>query len=117
MNTMDGSVSRPTEADLAEKTKRRLEQRRIPRENWPFYTEAPETWDFNDIAPSGIQRGTDVIMLSSNTTTPSWVRKDSVDHFIKIRGKLTEIKLAKEEIDRFVKEEVLEDNQLVAAHK
>ena len=56
-------------------------------------------------------------MLSPNMTTPSWVRKDSVDRFIKIRGKLTEIKQAKEEIDRFVKEEVPEDNQLVAAHK
>ena len=43
MNTMDGSVRRPTEADLAEKIKRRLEQRRIPKENWPFYTEAPES--------------------------------------------------------------------------
>ena len=76
MNTMDGSVRRPTEADLAEKTKRRLEQRRIPRENWPFYTEAPESWNFNDIAPSGLQRGIEVIMLSPNTTTPSWVRKE-----------------------------------------
>ena len=48
MNTMYGSVRRQTEADLAEKMKRRLEQRRIPEENWPFYTEAPESWNFND---------------------------------------------------------------------
>ena len=44
-------------------------------------------------------------------------KKDSVDRFIKIRGKLTDIKQTKAEIDRFVKEEIPEDNQLVAAHK
>ena len=54
-----------------------------------------------------------MVMLSPNTTTPSWVEKGSVDRFIKIRGKLT----AKGEIDRFVKAEIPEDNQLVAAHK
>ena len=117
MNTMDGSVRRPTETDLAEKMKKKLEQRRIPKENWLFYTKAPESWNFNDTAPSGLQRGIEVVMLSPNTTTPSWVEKGSVDRFIKIRGKLTEIKQAKAEIDRFVEEEIPEDNQLVAAHK
>ena len=58
-----------------------------------------------------------MVMLSPNTTTPGWVEKGSVDRFIKIRGKLTEIKQAKAEIDRFVEEEIPEDNQLVAAHK
>ena len=55
--------------------------------------------------------------MSPNTITPGWVEKGSVDRFIKIRGKLTEIIQAKAEIDRFVKEEIPEDNQLVAAHK
>ena len=58
-----------------------------------------------------------MVMLSPNTTTPGWVEKGSVDRFIKIRGKLTEINQAKAEIDRFVKQEIPEDNQLVAAHK
>ena len=64
-------MRRPTEADLAEKMKRRLEQRRIPKENWLFYTKAPESWNFNDTAPSALQRGIEVVMLSPNTTTPS----------------------------------------------
>ena len=56
-------------------------------------------------------------MLSPNTITPCWVEKGSVSRFIKIRGKLTEVIQAKVEIERFVKEEIPEDNQLVAAHK
>ena len=55
--------------------------------------------------------------MSPNTTTPGWVEKGSVDRFIKIRGKLTEIIQAKAEIDRFVKEEIPEGNQLVAVQK
>ena len=98
---------------MAEKMKKKLEQRRIPKENWHFYTKAPESWNFNDTAPSGLQRGIEVVMLSPNTTTPGWVEKGSVDRFIKIRGKLTEINQAKAEIDRFVKEEVPEDNKLL----
>ena len=86
---MDGSVRRPTEADLVEKIKKKLEQRRIPKKNWFFYTKAPESWYFNDTAPSGLHRGIEVVMLFPNMTTPSWVEKGSVDRFIKIRGKLT----------------------------
>ena len=55
--------------------------------------------------------------MSPNKITPCWVKKGSVSHFIKIRGKLTEVIQAKVEIERFVKEEIPEDNQLVAAHK
>ena len=117
MNTVEGLARRPTEEDKAEKIKRKLEQRKIPAENWHFYIEAPELWDFNDKAKSGLQRGIEVVLLSPNTTTPGWVEKGSVDRFIKIRGKLTEIIQAKAEIDRFVEEEIPEDNQLAAAHK
>ena len=95
MNAVEGLARRPTEEDKAEKIKRKLEQRKIPAENWHFYIEAPESWDFNDIAPSGLQRGIKVVLLSPNTTTPGWVVKSSVDRSIKIRGKLTEIIQAK----------------------
>ena len=67
MNAMGGLARRPTEEDKAEKIKRKLEQRKIPAENWHFYIEAPESWDFNDIAPSGLQRGIEVVLLSPNT--------------------------------------------------
>ena len=112
MNAVESLARRPTEEDKAEKIKRK-----IPAENWQFYINAPESWDFNDIAPSGLQRGTEVVLLSPNKITPCWVEKGSVSRFIKIRGKLTEVIQAKVEIERFVKEEIPEDNQLVAAHK
>ena len=71
INAMDGSVRRPTEADLVEKIKKKLEQRRISKKNWFFYTKAPESWYFNDTAPSRLHRGIEVVMLSPNMTTPS----------------------------------------------
>ena len=37
MNTMEGLARRPTEEDMTEKMKRKLEQRKIPEENWHFY--------------------------------------------------------------------------------
>ena len=37
MNAMEGLARRPTEEDMAEKMKRKLEQRKIPEENWHFY--------------------------------------------------------------------------------
>ena len=114
---MGGLANRPTEKDMAEKIKKKLGQRKIPTENWRFYIEAPGLWDFTDITESGRQRGIEVVLLSPNTTTPDWVEKGSIDRFIKIRGKLTEIMQAKAEINRFVEEDIPEDNQLAAAHK
>ena len=58
-----------------------------------------------------------MILLSPNTITPYWVDRGSVSHFIQLRGELTKVIQAKEEIERFVKNEVPEDNQLAAAHK
>ena len=58
-----------------------------------------------------------MILLSRNTVTPCWVKKGSISRFIKLREKLTEVIQAKDEIKRFVEEEISEDNQLVAAHK
>ena len=86
MNAVESLARRPTEEDKAEKIKRKLEQRKIPAENWQFYINAPESWDFNDIAPSGLQRGTEVVLLSPNTITLCWVEKGSVSRFIKIGG-------------------------------
>ena len=40
-----------------------------------------------------------------------------MSRFIELRGKLTEVMQAKNEIDRFVQCEAPEDNQLLAAHK
>ena len=95
---MESLARRPTEEDKTEEIKRKLEKRKIPAENWQFYIKAPESWDFNDIAPSGLQRGTEVALLSPNTITPGWVEKGSVDRFINIKGMLTEIIQAKAEI-------------------
>ena len=117
MNAVEGLALRPTEEDKTKKIRRKLDQKKIPAENWHFYIETPESWDFDDIAPSGLQRGIEVVLLSPNTTSPGWLEQGSEESFIKIRGKLTEIIQAKAEIDRFVKEEIPEGNQLVASHK
>ena len=46
MNAVESLARRPTEEDKAEKMKKKLEQRKIPAENWKFYIKAPESWDF-----------------------------------------------------------------------
>ena len=117
LDAMGNLTRRRTEEDKAEEIKKKLEKRKIPANEWQFYIKAPESWDFNDTAPSGLSRGTEVILLSPNTITPCWVEKGSISRFIKIRGKLTEVMQAKSEIERFVQEEIPEDKQLVAAHK
>ena len=55
--------------------------------------------------------------MSPNTVTPCWVEKESVDRFVKLKMKLTAIAQATAEIDRFVDEDMPDDNQLAAAHK
>ena len=57
------------------------------------------------------------LVMSPNTVTPSWVEKESVDRFVKIKMKLTAIAQATAEIDRFVEEDMPDDNELAAAHK
>ena len=81
------------------------------------YIKSPDAWDFNDISSSGLNKGIEVILLSPNTITPYWVDRGSVSRFIQLRGELTKVIQAKEEIERFVQNEVPEDNQLAAAHK
>ena len=67
MNAVEGPARRPTEEDKAEKIKRKLEQRKIPAENWHFYIEAPELWDFDDIAKSERYRGSIIVAKHDNT--------------------------------------------------
>ena len=55
--------------------------------------------------------------MSPSTVTPCWVEKESVDRFVKLKMKLTAIAQATAEIDRFVGEDMPDDNQLAAAHK
>ena len=55
--------------------------------------------------------------MSFNTVTPCWVEKESVDRFVNLKMKLTAIAQATAEIDRFVGEDMPDDNQLAAAHK
>ena len=55
--------------------------------------------------------------MSSNTVTPCWVEKESVDKFVNLKMKLTAIVQATAEINRFVEEDMPDDNQLAAEHK
>ena len=117
VNTSDGPASGPTEEENTEKMKVQLRKRKIPEENCRYYIEAPEHWDFEDISQTGLQKGIEAILMSPNTVTPCWVEKESVDRFVKIKMKLTAIAQATAEIDRFVEEDMPDDNQLAAAHK
>ena len=69
-DTMGNLPRRPTEEDKAEEILKKLEKRKIPTDDWQFYIKVPESWDFNDTAPSGLSRGTEVILLSPNSITP-----------------------------------------------
>ena len=114
---MGNLAKNPTEEDKIEEFKKKLEKRKIPTNEWQYYIKSPDAWDFNEISSSGLNKGIEVILLSPNTITPYWVDRGSVSRFIQLRGKLTEVIQAKEEIERFVQNEVPEDNQLAAAHK
>ena len=50
--------------------------------------------------------------MSPRTVTPYWVKKASMDKFVSLKMKLTQVIQAKAEIDRFVDEEMAEDDQL-----
>ena len=65
-----------------------------------------------DIDEQGLQRGVKAILMSPRTVTPYWVKKASMDKFVSLKMKLTQVIQAKAEIDRFVDEEMPEDNQL-----
>ena len=101
---MGSLVRRPTEEDKKEEVKKKLEKRKKASDDWQYYIKSPDSWDFDDKNPSGLNKGTEVILLSPNTITPSWVEKGSVSRFIELSGKLTEVMQAKNEIDRFVQQ-------------
>ena len=69
---------------------------------WQYYIKSPHSWDFSDVTASGLNRGIEVVLLSPNTITLTWVERESVSHFIELRGKLIEVMQAKKEIKRFV---------------
>ena len=117
VNTSVGPARGHTEEEKKEKMKAQLRKRKIPEENWRYYLEAPEHWDFEDITEIGLQRGIEATLMSPNTVTPCWVEKESVDRFVNLKMKLTAIAQATAEIDRFVEEDMPDDNQLAAEHK
>ena len=117
VNTSVGLAKGHTEEEKKEKMKAQLRKRKIPEENWRYYLEAPEYWDFEDITEIGLQRGIEATLMSPNTVTPCWVEKESVDRFVNLKMKLTAIAQATAEIDRFVEEDMPDDNQLAAEHK
>ena len=55
--------------------------------------------------------------MSPRTVTPYWVENASMDKFVSLILKLTAVTQAIAEIDRFVDEEMPDDNQLASEHK
>ena len=101
-----------SEKEKKEQMKQALVKRNIPQDLWEYYLEIPEHWDHEDIDEQGLQRGVKAILMSPRTVTPYWVKKASMDKFVSLKMKLTQVIQAKAEIDRFVDEEMPEDNQL-----
>ena len=106
-----------TDEDMTKEIKRRLEKRGIPADDWQYYVESPHSWDYSKVASSGLSKGVEVVLLSPTTCTPSWVERGSMSRFIQLRGKLTELMLAKSEIENFIQSKAPDDNQLLAAYK
>ena len=106
-----------SEKEKKEQMKQALVKRHIPRDLWEYYLEIPEHWDHEDIDEQGLQRGLKAILMSPKTVTPYWVKKASMDKFVSLKMKLTQVIQAKAEIDRFVDEEMPEDNQLACEYK
>ena len=67
--------SSSTEEDKTEMVKKKLKMRRVPEDDWQYYVKSPHSWDFSDVNPSGLSKGIEVVLLSPNTITPSWVQR------------------------------------------
>ena len=117
LGTAEGTVRESTDEDMTKEIKRRLEKRGIPADDWQYYVESPHSWDYSKVASSGLSKGVEVVLLSPTTCTPSWVERGSMSRFIQLRGKLTELMLAKSEIENFIQSKAPDDNQLLAAYK
>ena len=61
--TMGNLVRRPSEEDKIEEVKKKLKKRKIATDEWQYYIKSPDSWDFDDINPSGLNKGTEVILL------------------------------------------------------
>ena len=68
--------------------RKQLSKRKIPEDFWHYYLETPEHWDFEDTTKEGLQRAIEAILMSSNTVTPCWVEKESVNKFVDIKNAL-----------------------------
>ena len=73
-----------TENEKKERMRKQLSKRKIPEDLWHYYLETPEHWDFEDTTEKGLQRGIEATLMSSNTVTPCWVEKESVDRFVNL---------------------------------
>ena len=106
-----------TENEKKERMRKQLSKRKIPEDLWHYYLETPEHWDFEDTTKEGLQRGIEAILMSPNTVTPCWVEKESMNKFVNLKMKLTAVTQAIAEINRFIGEDMPDDNQLAAEHK
>ena len=82
---MEILVRGPSEEDKIEEVKKKLEKRKIHIDDWQYYIKSPHSWDFSDVTPSGLNRGIEVVLLSPNTITLTWVERGSVSRFIELR--------------------------------
>ena len=63
LGTMGGTERESIEEDKSEEVKRRLRKRGIPEDNWQYYIESPHSWDYSDVASSGLCKGVEIVLL------------------------------------------------------
>ena len=117
LGTVEGTVREFIEEDKSEEVKQRLKKRGILEDDWQYCIESPDSWDYSEVASSGLSKVVEVVLLSPTTCTPSWVERGSLSRFIQLRGKLKELMQAKSEIEKFIQSEAPDDNQLLVAYK
>ena len=117
MGTSNVPSREQTENEKKERMRKQLSKKKIPEDLWQYYLETPEHWDFEDTTKEGLQKGIEAILKSPNTVTPCWVEKESMNKFVNPKMKLTAVTQAVAEINRFIGEDMPDDNQLAAEHK
>ena len=95
-----------------EKMRQMLESRGTPEGVWEYYIEAPKDWAGDDVDEKGVHNGVRNILMSQRSIKPWWVQNSSLKMMAELKLKFTRVVQAIEEVDRFTRQKMPEDNQL-----
>ena len=92
-------------------------ERSIPESIWEYFIEAPNDWEGDDVDEKGIHNGVRNVLLAQRSIKPWWVQHSSLKMMSELQLKFTRVVQALEEMDRFTRQKMPEDNQLNAECK